>query len=141
MVERRHEEQNLAASRRRPDKTESARSLAGRFRFSICIRCKYVVACFHSFLDDLWRRWKHHEAGPHFVYFVSAEHEFNADTKVLSCAAQSPEEVLILVCGGFDDTAICQDDRARKEVVDNQPVFDCEPTKATAEREATDTGI
>lgn len=72
---------------------------------------------------------------------MQAELEVRDDSEVAASAAQSPEQVGVLVGCGPHERAVSGDDLERLDVVTGQTVLAGEPAVAAAEGEAADAGV
>lgn len=71
-----------------------------------------VVAGLNGFFNNLICPWEHYESSAQVACLMGLENEFDADSKVLVYISKSPEEVLLLFIGEFDDASIRKDGSA-----------------------------
>ena len=83
---------------------------------------------------------EHHGESDLRSHLVGPEGEVDHDAEVPTTASDRPEQVRILVVAGGDELARRQDDLSGQQIVTAQPPLPVEPTDATAERQAADTG-
>jgi len=79
------------------------------------------------------------KAAEHRMYRVGLEFERRDHSEVPAPAAESPEEILVLMGAGGEDFAVGGDYLAGQQIVDGHSVLAKQPTDATAQRETRDT--
>ncbi len=101
------------------------------------MRSRLALECVASLLPGV----DEHSGEHHRADRTSAKLETCDDAEVATTAAQSPEQVGMLVRCGVDERPVGEDDVRRQQRVDREAVATHEPSDAAAERETADPGV